>query len=189
MAVREKVGAPAQGRADASARAPKWDPVASEVLLAFSRMARGHRPARDIPSRVESLIESGFLAQRHLSVLAVVALAGPLAVSELASREGLAISTMSLLVTQLAESGLVERREDESDRRRTVVSIAPEYRTESEQILQAKLAPLERAIARMGRARANVFLEGLNIVAEEVGSLPGIATTDETGGKSKEETA
>jgi len=150
------------------------DERASAVLLAFTRLMRESRQDRRMPKHVEALLRSGFLAPRHLGVFAVIALDGPLTVSELARHEGVALSTASLLVTQLAEAGLVERHEDSRDRRRTVVSVAPEHRRESEEVLESKLAPLRRALVRMGDRRAQALLEGLAVLAEEV-ARPGPA--------------
>src|SRR5271166_1742412 len=152
------------------------DAQACELLLAFARVARGPRRAAAMPKHIEELVTSGVLAPRHLGAFAVISLEGPISISELAAREGFALSTTSLLVTQLAEVGLVERHEDEHDRRRTVVSIAPKYRRVSEEVLEAKLAPLRRAVARMGPQRARALAEGLEIVAEEVIELDGLAT-------------
>jgi hypothetical protein len=45
--------------------------------------------------------------------------------SELADRLGIAPATASLMVGQLSRGGLIKRREDEHDRRRTIPSIAP----------------------------------------------------------------
>lgn len=143
---------------------------ASRMLLAFTRLVRGPRLAEGLPKHVRDLLERGDLAPRHLTAFAVVALEGPMSVSEMARREGLALSTASLLVTQLAEAGLVERREDEKDRRRTVVSVAPEHRRASEEVLESKLAPLRRAVERMGAEQAEVMLEALTILAEELAS-------------------
>src|SRR5271154_5047346 len=101
-------------------------------------MARGRKGAGELPKHIEDLIQSGFLAPRHLGAFAIIALEGPLSVSELAERGSFALSTTSLLVTQLAEAELVERHEDETDRRRTVVSVAPNYRRMSEEVLEAR---------------------------------------------------
>jgi DNA-binding MarR family transcriptional regulator len=144
------------------------DDQATELLLAFARLLRGHRHGDGMPSHLKAQFASGLLAPRHVGALAVVALYGPLTVSELASREGLALSTASLLVTQLSQAGLVERSEDANDRRRTVVSVAPAYRRESEAALESKLAPLRRALARMGTRRATALLEGVAILVEEI---------------------
>ena len=121
-----------------------------------------------MPKHVDALLQSGYLAPRHVGIFAIIALAGPLTVSELAARESLAVSTTSLLVTQLAEAGLVERREDTQDRRRTMVSVAPAHRRESQAVVESKLAPLRRALGRMGAERAKCFIEGLQMLADEV---------------------
>ena len=139
---------------------------AAELLLSFMRLARGPRD-HSLPSPLRDLIDSGALAPRHVSVFAVIALEGPLTVSELAGRVGLALSTTSLLVTQLADAGLVVRTEDQRDRRRTVVSIEPAHRRESLHVLESRLTPLRRALDRMGPDRAAALLEGMVMVAEE----------------------
>jgi DNA-binding MarR family transcriptional regulator len=152
------------------------DQLASEVLLAFARLARGRAGHTELPTHVDELLRTGFLAPRHLGVLAVISLAGPLTVSALAEREGFAVSTTSLLVTQLAEAGLVERTEDVQDRRRTVVSIAPEFRRDGEDVLESRLAPIRRTIRRLGPARAKALLEGLQLLAEEAAASRDLAS-------------
>lgn len=143
------------------------DDQATALLLALGRLLRGHRHGEGMPRRLKAQFTDGALAPRHVGALAVVALYGPLTVSELASREGLALSTASLLVTQLSQAGLVERNEDAEDRRRTVVSVAPAFRRESEAALESKLAPIRRALSRMGSRRATAMLEGLAVLVEE----------------------
>jgi DNA-binding MarR family transcriptional regulator len=148
------------------------DEQAGRLLLAFARLSRGSRHVGGLPKRLATLVGNGQLAPRHLSAFAVIALEGPMTVSELAAHEGLAVSTASLLTTQLADAGLVERREDAQDRRRTVVSVAPAHRSESEQLLESKLAPMRRALARLGHARARALFDGLEVVAEEMAAPP-----------------
>ncbi len=153
-------------------RAGGRDEEAGRLLLAFARLSRGNRQVTDLPKRLATLLGSGQLAPRHLSAFTVIALEGPMTVSELAAHEGLAVSTASLLATQLADAGLVERREDERDRRRTVVSVAPAHRKESEELLESKLAPMRRALSRLGPAQARALFEGLAVVAEEMAAAP-----------------
>ncbi len=178
-AVGERVPAPEApgpdrepGEPDAApwTRSSRDDP-ASEMLLLFFRLL-GPRRHAEMPKAVQRLLVSGYLAPRHLRALAVITLAGPMTVSEVARQEGLALSTASLLVTQLADAGLVERHEDVSDRRRTVVSVAPEFRRESWAVLDSKLAPLRRALDRMGPRQTQVLLRGLGILMEEVTRTP-----------------
>jgi DNA-binding MarR family transcriptional regulator len=142
------------------------DPAA-RLLLAFTRLSRD-RKSGALPNRLEELVREGVLAPRHFRAFAVIAIGGPMTVSELAAREGCALSTASLLVTQLAEAGLVERREDDTDRRRTVVSVAPAHRRASEQILETKLAPMRRAIERLGPAKTKVLFDAIAILADEM---------------------
>ena len=73
-----------------------------------SHMAHGQRGGA-MPKHIERLVNSGVLAPRHLGAFAVITMKGPISISELAARAGFALSTTSLLVTQLAEVGLVER--------------------------------------------------------------------------------
>ena len=141
---------------------------AKEVLLAFARLSRGARVTPNMPRRLQELVDAGVLAPRHVGVLALVALAGPMTVSELAGHENLALSTSSLLVTQLADAGLLERREDPDDRRRTVVSVAPDFRRESATVLATKLAPIQRTLTRLGPEGTEALLEGLAILVEEI---------------------
>jgi DNA-binding MarR family transcriptional regulator len=144
------------------------DEDAFELLLAFTRLARSAKQNEEVPTRLRTLLEEGALAPRHLTAFAIVAMHGPLSVSQLAQREGCATTTASLVATQLADAGLVERREDALDRRRTVITIAPAYRKDGGQVLKARLAPLRRAMERMGPERARAVMEGLAILAEEL---------------------
>lgn len=157
------------------------DDAASQMLLLFFRLLGPRRQGPDLPRQVRALLKSGYLAPRHLRALAVITLAGPMTVSEVARQEGLALSTASLLVTQLADAGLVERHEDAGDRRRTVVSVAPRFQRESWAVLDSKLAPLRRALGRMGPRQTRVLLDGLRILMEEVSRSGEDTSTGETG--------
>lgn len=67
------------------------------------------------------------LAPRHLALLAYLQHEGALGVGALAERLEVAPTTVSLMVADLFRAGVVERTEDERDRRRRLVSLAPEY--------------------------------------------------------------
>jgi len=67
------------------------------------------------------------LAPRHLALLAYLQYEGPLTVNELAARLEVAPTTVSLMVGDLSRHGIVTRQEDEADRRRRIVAIAPDY--------------------------------------------------------------
>jgi DNA-binding MarR family transcriptional regulator len=95
------------------------------------------------------------LAPRHLALLAYLQYEGPLTVGELADRLEVAPTTVSLMVGDLSRHGVLTRNEDDSDRRRRIVSIAPSYATPIKQWLAGSasawttvldgLTPAERA--------------------------------------------
>ncbi|MGV9673787.1 MarR family winged helix-turn-helix transcriptional regulator [Nocardia sp. NPDC003482] len=66
------------------------------------------------------------LAPRHLSLLAYLQFEGSLTVGELAERLEIAPTTVSLMVADLSRGGILVRREDDTDRRRRIVAIAPD---------------------------------------------------------------
>jgi DNA-binding MarR family transcriptional regulator len=84
-------------------------------------------------------------------------------VSALAARLGVARTTASLLV-----AGLVDRREDVDDHRRTMVAVSQDSRSEVRQTVEARLAPLRRAAQRLGPARVAELTAGLMVLAEEL---------------------
>src|SRR5690242_2451579 len=97
-----------------------------ELLQLLRVIVRGFRHgsmAEPIEEPLRRAAEAGTLGKRHFPVLLSLALEGPATVSELAGRVALAPATTSLLVNELSRAGLVERREDDTDRRRTIVSL------------------------------------------------------------------
>lgn len=67
------------------------------------------------------------LAPRHLALLAYLQYEGPLTVSQLSDRLEVAPTTVSLMIGDLSRRGILTRAEDEADRRRRIVAIAPDY--------------------------------------------------------------
>jgi DNA-binding MarR family transcriptional regulator len=67
------------------------------------------------------------LAPRHLALLAYLQYDGPLTVNQLADRLEVAPTTVSLMVGDLSRRGILTREEDDADRRRRIVAIAPGY--------------------------------------------------------------
>ena len=97
------------------------DAVRSMLLLMPRLVGRAKR--LPIPARLHGLD----LAPRHLALLAYLQYEGPLAVSELAERLEVAPTTVSLMVGDLSRHGVLTRAEDDADRRRRIVAIAPDY--------------------------------------------------------------
>jgi DNA-binding MarR family transcriptional regulator len=91
----------------------------------FPPVTRGMRRWQDgaAPAPVPSA-----LSPRHVAALEQIR-GGPLTVGELASRLGLTLPTVSGVLADLDRAGLVERRPDPADRRRTIVQIIPAQAT------------------------------------------------------------
>lgn len=99
------------------------DEATRALLLLMPRMV-GRAKRIPVPEELRGLS----LAPRHLSMLSYLLFDGPLTVNELAERLEVAPTTVSLMVGDLSRQGVVERHEDETDRRRRIVSIAPDRR-------------------------------------------------------------
>src|ERR1700751_173211 len=91
------------------------------LMQLFPRVTRGMRRWQDraAPAPVPSA-----LSPRHVAALEQIR-GGPLTVGDLASRMDLTLPTVSGVLADLDRAGLVERRPDPADRRRTIVQIIP----------------------------------------------------------------
>ena len=77
------------------------DEEAFDLLLAFTRLARSAKHNEEMSGRLRTLMDEGVLAPRHLTAFAIVAMHGPLSVSQLAQREGCATTTASFVATTI----------------------------------------------------------------------------------------
>jgi DNA-binding MarR family transcriptional regulator len=150
---------------------------ATDLLALLSGVLVGLKksPPRSSPKHDElrDAFEKSELGERHVAPLVALVISGPASVSELAERIGLTPATTSLLVGELSRAGFVQRREDEADRRRTIVSIDESIEEVVRPSLGETLAPLGRALARMSAAQRTHFMDGLRILNEEIGRSEG----------------
>jgi DNA-binding MarR family transcriptional regulator len=164
-----------------SDRTTSVDAQVRELLGLFAGILKGLKQDREEekPAELQRAFDEGSLGERHFPPLIVLSLEGPLSVSELADRIGLTVATTSLLAGELSKAGLVERREDERDRRRTIVSLTEEIRKIAEPRIQEHLQPFKRALERLSpQARAH-FMEGMRALNEEAGGFaPGKSGVD-----------
>ena len=122
--------------------------------LAFAlRRRRGELPT--------ALRQAGRLGDRHISALISLAVAGPATVSELAERMDMSIAHASLVVSELAGAGLVERDHDERDRRRIIVSLSAAARPAVAEMRNRHAAPLGRFLAELDDDEADRFIDQL----------------------------
>ncbi len=157
-----------------TASTTKLDPSLESDLDELSSLVwetfRGLKQSSPPPQELRDAATRASLGPRHMPALRAVAIAGPMSVSELARRLGLGLSTTSAIVGQLSRAGLLERAEDDADRRRTIVRLDDEYGEVIGTWAKQALAPLRGTLERLpARARAQ-FLEGWRILNEEATS-------------------
>jgi DNA-binding MarR family transcriptional regulator len=162
-------------------RAPSLDDQVRELIGLFAGIVKGLKADREHekPKELQRAFDEGSLGERHFPPLIVLSLEGPLSVSELADRIGLAVATTSLLVGELSRAGLVDRHEDEQDRRRTIVSLTEEIREMAEPRIQQHLHPFKRTLERLSPAARAHFMEGVRVLNDESGGFrPGKGPAD-----------
>ncbi len=142
------------------------DAAIRQLLLLMPRLvARAKRLG--VPESLQSLE----LAPRHLSLLSYLLFDGPLTVSELAERLQVAPTTVSLLVSELVEKGVVRRREDDADRRRRIIDIAVGQRAAIEQWLAPGARAWQRALDPLTPAQRAAFVATLHAYEQAVAQV------------------
>jgi DNA-binding MarR family transcriptional regulator len=126
------------------------------LLLLLPRVIGRAKKAR-IPEELSCFS----LAPRHLSLFSYLQFDGPMPVNELASRLQVAPATVSLMVSELSRKGLLERREDEKDRRRTIVSIAPARQDAVEQWIASTARAWQAAMDPLTDEQRKFFVDTL----------------------------
>jgi DNA-binding MarR family transcriptional regulator len=89
-------------------------------------------------------------------------------VGELAGRLGVGLTVASQMVGDLDRAGLVERRQDEADRRRTIVDVASSARGEVARWVQTRELPMRRTLEALSPQERTAFLKGLRILRREL---------------------
>jgi DNA-binding MarR family transcriptional regulator len=146
-----------------------------ELMRVMPRVFRGlRRGGEGAPGEgskggwVKTLFQGRGLGPRHIPVLVVLVLEGPLTVGDLAHRLSLNLATVSLMVGELSKAGLVDRHEDERDRRRTLVSVPDELCWRLAPFVNQRIAPVRRALERMSPEVRQAFLAGWRVLADEI---------------------
>ena len=124
------------------------------LLLLFPRIV-GRVKRAPIPDELKSVA----IAPRHLALFSYLQFDGPMPVNELASRLEVAPATVSLMISDLSRKGLLDRREDEADRRRTIVSIAPGRQQAFEKWIVAAANAWQAALEPLTDEQRQVFVD------------------------------
>lgn len=139
------------------------------AILEFSAVMRRDAPREERDSRLGlgRAMRRHALATRHASALLSIALWGPMSVTELAERHRVAVKTASLVAVELERAGLIARRQDARDRRRTILAVAPGKAQLIAQGLTKRAAPLQRTLGQLTKTQRNGLIRGLEMLARE----------------------
>lgn len=135
-----------------------------QLLHLLRAIAMRSRPTGELAQ----ILQRKVLGPRHLPVLLMLSLEGDSTVGELAARVGLAPATTSMLANELNRAGFLDRREDDDDRRRTILSVPDRHRAVIEDHARQRIAPLQRALDRLGPRRSDQLLTALCILVDEL---------------------
>ena len=107
------------------------------------------------------------LGPRHVAALQQLR-DGPLTVSELASRLGLTLSTVSGVLADLGRAGFVDRQPDPADRRRTIVQIPAGKAALVMEWLDGAASPLARVLEKLDPSEQAAFLKAMDLLETEL---------------------
>jgi len=137
-----------------------------ELRSLLRRIVRGLWSRRRPGLELAHLAPGRRLGRRHVALLAHVGTEGERSVGELAEALGISLPAASSLARELEEHGLLQRREDPADRRRTVVAVAPETAPAIRDWLARRDRPLRAALAALDPGEREAFLKGLRALAD-----------------------
>jgi DNA-binding MarR family transcriptional regulator len=137
----------------------------AELLPLLPALAKAMtRRSHEVPAAIKNQWHEHGLAPRHMNLLINLALAGPLSVSELSARLGIGLATTSLLVGELSRVGIVMRTEDETDRRRTIVDLAPAQQEAIVAFVGRRAGIIKSALEGLNADERAVFIKGLRAI-------------------------
>jgi DNA-binding MarR family transcriptional regulator len=131
----------------------------------FPRVTRGMRRWQDCAAPAVSAP----LGPRHVAALQQLR-GGPITVSELASRLGLTLPTVSGVLADLDRAGFIERHPDPADRRRTIVQIHPTQAAQIGEWLDGAAKPLARVLDKLTPTEQEAFLKAMDLLETELHS-------------------
>ena len=133
------------------------------LMQLFPRVSRGMRRWQD-RTTPDSRAPLG---PRHVAALEQLR-GGPITVSELASRLGLTLPTVSGVLADLDRAGFVERHADPADRRRTIVQIVPAQAAMIGEWLDGAAKPLARVLDKLDPSEQAAFLKAMDLLETEL---------------------
>ncbi|HEY8516118.1 MAG TPA: MarR family transcriptional regulator [Candidatus Binatia bacterium] len=140
------------------------------ILEALRRIVRELRLTARVAERKHGV------SAAQLFVLHVLAHEGEMSVNELAERTFTDQSSVSVVVTRLAEAGLVVRRRAQDDRRRAEIALTPRGRALVRRVpAEPAQARVVAALERMPAREREALGRGLEALVREMGIADGAA--------------
>jgi DNA-binding MarR family transcriptional regulator len=125
-------------------------------------------PAADAGLALGQAMRRHGLGARHVSALLSIALRGPLTVTELARRHQVMVKTASLVAVELEQAGLIDRRHDPADRRRTILAIAREKEGVVAAGVKRRAAQLRRTLDSLTPVERRGLIKGLELLVQSM---------------------
>ncbi|MFQ6326363.1 MarR family winged helix-turn-helix transcriptional regulator [Nocardia sp. CWNU-33] len=157
------------GRSTAAERAHDGAGIAVEEGIRSLLLLMPRVVGRAKKMRVPEELQSFSLAPRHLSLLANLVFEGPMTVNDLAVRLEVAPTTVSLMVGDLSRQGVLERRTDEADRRRTIVGIAAAHEKSVNDWLGGSARAWRAVLGPLTPEQRRLFVDTLRAYEQELG--------------------
>ncbi|MFE9100114.1 MarR family winged helix-turn-helix transcriptional regulator [Actinomadura geliboluensis] len=153
------------------------------MVQLITRMVRGMKGGHGAADDLIERVRKAGLGPRHVPALMHLVLHGPAPVGVLARRMALSPATVSQLVGELQRGGFVERRPDERDRRRMIVSLGEPHRAVVERFARRRLSPLRATLEALAPDERAAFLYGWRVLVENLEAHGPAAGTAETAGE------
>ncbi len=166
-------------KSDPTAELPSVEDDLAELTSLLPITLHDLKSAVPAPMPMRDAMERAGLGKRHGTALLAVAAVEPISVTELAKRLGLLLSSTSTIVGELSRAGLLDRAEDDRDRRRTIVRVHDDYRDAMEGWLEVAFSPVRNTLERLSPQAREFFMKGWRILHEEAALL---AADEDQGG-------
>ncbi|HEU5034288.1 MAG TPA: MarR family transcriptional regulator [Mycobacteriales bacterium] len=155
--------------------APAPAPTSAQATELFAALItvvkRLRRHPLPVTAELSAAVQGTTPAPRHVAALVHIATEGTVGMSELAERLSVSLATLSPVVSELVDWGLVDRTTDPHDRRRTFLTLAPEHEPTIHALLDSRLRPVERALQRLEPPERAAFIRGLDVLADELDQM------------------
>jgi DNA-binding MarR family transcriptional regulator len=136
------------------------------MIQLLGRLVRGLKGGREDAEELIGEVRAAGLGPRHVPALMQLVLHGPVPVGVLAGHMSLSPATVSQLVGELERGGFVERRPDERDRRRMIISLSERHREVTERFAWRRLRPLRVTLETLTPEERARFLHGWRVLVE-----------------------